>query len=231
MSIAQKLYKLQEIELEIESNEQVLSRCLGQIGESEALISARAKLSRIEQQIEDLGKEQHSVEWEVHDISTKVAAVREALYSGRIKNPKELTGLQQEEKGLEAKRNKLEERVLDIMEQTENMIAQLVDIKGELKAVEDEWRIKQLELKNQVEMIKGVLDQLKGKHQHILGGIDPGKVDYYYQLKKKKGWPVARIEQGTCCGCRISLSTAELQRARGEHMVECNSCRRILYLG
>jgi len=231
MNIAQKLYQLQEFELEIESNEQSLSRCLSRLGEGEALTRARAKLSNTQQQLEGLNQEQHSLEWEIGDIGTRIAAVREALYSGRVKNPKELAGLQQEEKGLGTQRDRLEERVLDIMEQAELVTADLANINSELETLEGEWQSQQQKLSAEIERLKKLISELKGKQQLVLAGIDSKMADYYYQLKKQKGWAVARVEQGTCRGCRISLSTAELQRARGEQLVECNSCRRILYLG
>ena len=54
----------------------------------------------------------------------------------------------------------------------------------------------------------------------------------YDSLRKTtKGRPVARVERGMCQGCRITLSTMELQRARSAQSgVRCNSCRRIIYL-
>ena len=45
----------------------------------------------------------------------------------------------------------------------------------------------------------------------------------------KQGRAVARIEQGACQGCRISLPTHVVQRARGGTvLVHCPSCERIL---
>jgi hypothetical protein len=231
MNIAQKLYQLQELELEIESNEQSLSRCTSQLGEGEALTRARAKLLETQQRLGELKQEQHSLEREIEDIGAKIAAVGEALYSGRVKNPKELAGFQQEEKGLGTQRDRLEERVLDIMEQAELVTAGLANINSELETLEGEWHSQQQKLSAEIERLKKLISEFKEKQQLVLAGIDSKMADYYYQLKKQKGWAVARVEQGTCRGCRISLSTAELQRARGEQLVECNSCRRILYLG
>jgi hypothetical protein len=160
----------------------------------------------------------------------KIAAAKETLYSGRIKNPKELSGLQHEADGLEARRRQLEDEALEVMEQGEEATASLATIESELKAVEDEWRNKQKKLSKEIARLKGELSQLKHKQQLVLAEIDPQATQFYYQLKKQKGQPVARVEQGMCCGCRLSLSTAELQRVRGNALVQCSSCRRILFL-
>ena len=230
MSTAQKLYQLQEIELEIESDEKALSRCLGRLGESEVVKGVRSRIQSARQQLTGLEQKQHSAEWQIEDIETKLTAVKEALYSGRVKNPKELASLQQEEKSLEVQRDRLEEGALETMEQVEVVTADLAALNSELGELEDGWRSQQQELSAEIERLKKSISLLKEKQKLALVGIDDRTIDYYNQLKKQKGWAVAKIEQGTCRSCRISLSTAELQRARGEQIVECNSCRRILFL-
>ena len=230
MSIARKLYQLQEIEFEIESKEQALAQCLSQLGESRAVAQLRAKQEKEQQHLEELSRQQHSAEWEIEDLGTKLAAAKETLYSGRIRSPKELASLQNEVDGLEVRRDQLEERTLETMEQVELATDNLTAISNELGASESEWRSQQQRLSAEIEQLKDLLSELEGKRQQMLAGIDSQTIDFYNQLKKQKGWAVAKVEQGTCRGCRITLSTAELQRARGEQLVECNSCRRILFL-
>ena len=230
MSIAQKLYQLQEIELEIESEEKALSQCLGRIGESGAVNRIKSGVQSAREQLAGLEQQQHSAEWQIEDIEAKLTAVKEKLYSGRVINPKELASLQQEERSLEVQHDRLEEKALETMEQVEVATADLVALNNELGELEDEWRNQQQELLAEIEKLKKSISELKEKRELALSGIDAGTIDYYNQLKKQKGWAVAKIEQGTCRSCRISLSTAELQRARGNQLVECNSCRRILFL-
>ncbi len=230
MNTAQKLYQLQQIEQEIESGQQLLARLKSRLGDSPALISAREKVASAAAYLENLKKEQQSLEWEVEDIRGKLAVTRESLYSGRIRNPKELSDIQQEEKLLEARRNQFEERVLELMEQSESAAARLNEAKKELAAVEKEWQSQQQDLAEQIKKTTASLAVLGEKQREARAAAGPEAAEYYSRLKQRKGWPIARIEQGTCCACRISLSTAELQRARGEQLVECASCHRILCL-
>ncbi len=230
MNVSRQLSQLQGIELEIESKEQALDESTHQLGESEALVRAQAKLSTAQQHLEELKKKQQSQEWEVDDLGAKIAAAKETLYSGRIKNSKELSSLQHEVSGLEARRRLLEDEALGVMERAEEATASLATMESEFKAAEDEWRNKQKKLAKEIARLKDELSQLKHKQQLVLAEVDPGATQFYYQLKKQKGQPVARVEQGMCCGCRLSLSTAELQRVRGNSLVQCSSCRRILFL-
>jgi|TARA_B100002003_G_C13932571_1_gene452976 predicted nucleic acid-binding Zn-ribbon protein len=230
MNVSRQLYELQSIELEIESKEQVLDESTSQLGESEALVQARDIFSTKQQYLEELKGKQQSQEWEVDDLVAKIAATKKTLYSGQIKNSKELASLQHEVSGLEARRCQLEDEELEVMDQVEKATAKLATTESGLRIEEDKWRNQQKKLSEEIERLKDELSQLKHERQLSLAEIDPGTVDFYCQLKKQKGQSVARIEQGTCGGCRLSLSTAELQRVRGNSLVHCSSCRRILFL-
>jgi predicted nucleic acid-binding Zn-ribbon protein len=230
MIIAQRLYQLQEIEVEIESAQKTLSACLGKLGESDRLIAARAKLISIQKKLEELKKKQRETEWAIDDGSAKLHKANDDLYSGRIKNPKELTCLQQETKVMEFQQGQLEEKVLETMAQVDTVVAEQATQAVYLQATETEWRSEQAELAVEIQQLKNKISELNNKRQLMAAEIESQALDFYLQLKAKKGLAVAKIEQGMCRGCRISLSTSELQRVRVGHMVECSSCHRILYL-
>ena len=230
MSVAKQLYELQEVDLELESQEQALQRLVGQLGESEAVINLRGRLGSENQRLEELGRKQHSLEWEVEDITTKIARGEEELYSGRIKNPKELASLQQDVGMLKGRRRELEDRVLEIMERVEVTTANTNTLGSELETLETEWQNQQQKLKTDLEQLETVLANLRQKRETMVIQIDHELVGFYGELRGQKGTAVARVEQGVCRGCRISLSNAELQRARGGNMIQCTSCGRILFL-
>jgi predicted nucleic acid-binding Zn-ribbon protein len=230
MSIAKQLYQLQEVELEIETNEQALKQIASQLGENQVVVRVQTKLAQEQQSLDELRRQQHSAEWEIDDITTKLRTAEEELYSGRIRNPKELTSLQHEVEGLKAKRGQLEDKALEIMDQVEHAEASVATISGELKTVEAEWQSQQQQLSTDMERLKTILADLKQKQQLNSAKIDHQAVQFYGELKKQKGQAVAKVEQGICRGCRISLPTAELQRARSGNLVQCGSCGRLLFL-
>ena len=230
MSVVKQLYQLQEVDLELESNEQALDLISSQLGESEAVIGARNKLTSERQRLEELTRQQHSIEWEIDSITTKLTTDEEELYSGRIRNPKELASLQHEIDGLKAKRNQVEDQTLEIMEQVELATKSVATIDSELRTLEAEWQSRQKQLSADLEQLKTVLASLKHKRQLLATDIDPQAVEIYHELKKLRGIAVAKVEQGICRGCRISLPVTELQRARSGSLVRCSSCGRILFL-
>jgi len=230
MSIAKQLYQLQEVELEIGSDEQALAQIASQLGESQAVTKAQTELKLEQQHLEELGRQQHSVEWETEDIVNKLTSAEEKLYGGKVSNPKELTNLQHEVKGLIVRRNQLENKTLDIMDRVELSTTSVATLSSKLKTVEAEWHSRQQQLSTDMEQLKAALSDLKHKRQLLSAQIDPQAIEFYQELKKQKGQAVAKVEQGICRGCRISLPTSELQRAKGDNLVQCSSCGRILVL-
>lgn len=230
MSVARQLYQLQELDLEIESQEQALSQVTSQLGESQVVLRVQSQLQLEQQRLEELRRKQHSAEWELEDLATKLTTAEETLFSGRVKNPKELTNLQHEVEVLKAKRNQIEEKALEIMEQVELSETSVARINSELETVKAEWHRQQQELSDSVERLKAILSDLRHKQQLLLKEISPQAIELYQGLRKGKKAAVARVEQGICRGCRISLPTTDLQRARSGDLIKCSSCGRILFL-
>jgi len=230
MKVAKQLYQLQEVDLELESNEQALNQIASQLGESQAVLRTQAKLKLEHQRLEELKREQHSAEWEIDDLITKLSTAEEKLYSGSIRNPKELTNLQHEIDGLKTKRDRLEDKALELMDQVELTETSIASLSSQLKRLEAEWQRQQQQLSSRLEQLKTILSDLKHKRQLLLAKTDPQAVEFYHELKTQKGTAVAKVEQGICRGCRISLPTTELQQARSGNLVQCSSCGRILFL-
>jgi predicted nucleic acid-binding Zn-ribbon protein len=230
MTVAKQLYQLQEVDLEIESGERALKEVKGQLGESQTAIKTRKELGLEQKQLEDLSHQQHSAEWEIDDINTKLAAAEEQLFSGKVKNPKELTNLQHEVEAFKTRRDKLEEKALEIIDRVEQSEARVAKIKSELEKLTAEWQRQQKQLNDEMKRLEATLAELKAKRQRLASEIDPSAFEFYQRLRKGKGIAVARVEQGICRGCRISLPTTDLQQARSGNLVQCSSCGRILFL-
>jgi len=229
MSIARQLYQLQEFDLEIESDEQAMNQMVSQLGENRAVVSAQQSLASEQKQLDELMHRQRSAEWEIDDLVNKLKAVEEQLYGGKINNPKELTSLQHEVDLLKAKRDQMEAGTLEIMDQAELVEARVAEAGSELKKLEIEWGNQQQQLSADIEALKSKIAELSQKRQTAATEIDSQALEVYDKLRKQRGQAVARVEQGICRGCRISLPFSDLQQVRSGNLVQCSSCGRILY--
>jgi predicted nucleic acid-binding Zn-ribbon protein len=230
MSTAQQLYHLQEIDLDIESGHKNLQVMTGQIGESQALITGRAELDMEKQHLEAIQKQQHSLEWEADDISAKIKVAGDELYSGRIRIPKELSNLQHDIELLKTNRGKIEDKILELMEDVDSRTKKLSGLIKNFGDIERKWRSEQQKLAVDIEQLKSQLSNLEQQRLLFIRSLDQDVIDQYEDLKDKMKTAVARVTQGICSGCRMQLPTTDLHRVRSGNIVHCSSCGRILYL-
>ena len=231
MTLAKRLYELQQIDLEIQEKQEALDEISGQLGESEALLKARAELLSEEEHLAEVEKQQRDVEWQTEDLRTSIAQINEKLYGGKVKNPKELLPLEQEMGSFKTNLRQKEDKVLDLMTEAE-ATQDRIRLKTErLRKLEGEWQQEQGDLAQRQVETGSQLSDLGQKRESVVSEIDRQAIELYEGIRLKKGQAVVRVEQGRCQGCRLNLSVSELQRARAGSPVQCSTCGRILYLG
>ena len=153
------------------------------------------------------------------------------LYSGKVTNVKELGSLQDEFEQLKSKQQQKDDRVLEVMGEVEAAQHSLRAQEEGLKQREPQWRQKQEALAQERSVLEAAVSQLKEKRERLAAGIEPNNLRVYEGLRgTKQTKVVARVEQGRCQGCHLSMSIAELRLVRGHGLVQCSSCHRILFL-
>ena len=218
--------------MEIEAKGEALTAVESQLGESEALAEGRALLAKDQERLAELEKVQRLCEWEVEDTRSKTAQLEDKLYSGSVRNPKELVSLQEQVEHLKKTRRGQEDRRLDIMAEAETTQNRVAAKSEELERMEENWRQEQSALSQEQAELKAMLASLEQKRGELEARIDGASLGLYHDLRGgRQGRAVAKVEQGMCQGCRLVLSMTELQRARmAQELVQCSSCQRILYL-
>jgi hypothetical protein len=225
-----QLYELQQLELDIEQKQGRLRQIQVQLGDREAVAQAEAKLEQERQNLAGLNREQRDAEWQVEDVTAKAKTMEDKLYSGQVRNSKELLGMQKELETLKAKQRQLEDKVLDIMSQAEESASRLASREGELAGEMHLWQESQGRLRAEQAELELALAELEERRSRLRYQINSAHLSLYDRLRPDKlGQAVARVEQGMCLGCRISLPMSIVQRVRlGDEIVQCSSCNRIL---
>jgi len=230
MTLVKRLYDLQQIDLDIQREQEALDEISRHLGESKALLKARADFLAEQEHLAETEKKQRDLEWEIEDLRTSIAQVNTKLYSGANKNPKELVSLEKEVEIFKAKLREKEDSLLDLMAETE-MIQDKMRLDGErLKKLEVEWKEEQKALAQKQTKVENRLSDLSQKRQSVASEITKQTLDLYEGIRLRKGQAVVKVAQGRCHGCHLTLSMNEWQRARAGDLAQCSSCGRILYL-
>jgi len=232
MNKAKQLYELQEVDLEIQHKAEVLTQVKSQLGRDDDLVAARSALDTAKKHLADLEHQQKTEDWELDDLGSKIAAVEKKLYGGSMKNPRELTGFQQDLEMLKAQRGEREDKLLAIMMDVETAQQDVSRKTSEFAALEKYWNENQQKLSHQQTELEAELAKLEQKRELIVGQTDSASLGLYEEMRwARQGLAVAKVMQGRCQGCRISLPMSDQQRARmGHELVQCSNCGRILYL-
>lgn len=230
MGLSKSLYELQQIDLELQRKQQLLDETERNLGESEALIEARAQFASLKSHLAGVETKQKDADWEVEDLANKVKQLKDKLYGGTVKNPKELVSLEHEREILQKQLREKEDALLDLMAEAESTRDKLRQGSQSLKETESKWRQEQEVLLQKQAQLKKELTELNHRRDILFAQLDPSSAQLYEQVKSMKGQAVVRVEQGRCQGCRITLAVSEWQRVRTGVIVHCSNCGRILHL-
>ncbi len=230
MEITRQLYQLQEFDIEIEKAEQSLALKTGQVGKRDILDAIKDKLAAAQKHLDELKHQRHDAEWQLDDLLSKIAATEQQLYGGKVTNPKELSGLQHETNTLKARSDEIQDKALGIIELVEAAENDVSAISEEYKTTEEEWHREQKQLTGEIEQLQASLANLKQERGQLAGQIDATVIALYEKIRRQKKQAVAKVEQGICRACRISISASALQRARSGQPVQCDTCGRILFI-
>jgi predicted nucleic acid-binding Zn-ribbon protein len=230
MSLPEQLYKLQQIDLELQGKQQELNDVENRLSDNKALLAAESKLASQKEQLEDVKKKQESSEWELEDVQEKVKRIDSKLYSGTTKDPKELVNLEKEVKVLKSKISTNEDALLGLMSQVEEIEAKVRTSGEEFERLKREWQERQETLGKRKTEIETGLAKLRENRDGLAQQIDSEALDIYERIRLTRGQAVVKVERGRCQGCHITVSTSQWQKAKAGDLIQCNSCSRILHV-
>jgi hypothetical protein len=230
MSLAGQLYKLQQLDLELQKKQQELNEVENQLSDNKALVVAESKAASQKEQLEDAKRKQKSSEWELEDLQEKVRQIDSKLYSGKTKDPKELVNLEKEDKGLKSQIRTKEDALLGLMSQVEELEAKVKTTAEELERLKREWEQRQETFRPRKSEIETMLAKLRGDRNGLAQQIDSEAFNIYERIRLAMGQAVVKVERGRCLGCHITVPTSQWQKAKVGDLIQCNNCSRILYL-
>lgn len=226
------LYDLQVVDLEIDEVERSLRVVKNALGESEELRSARESLAQASGWQAELRRRLRKLELDLEEMIEKRETSEKTLYSGEVRSPKELTGLEQEVQLLKRRQVEVEDEALEVMSQLETANERLDMERERLERLEIEWSEEQAELKEKQATLSSRHTLLKERQESLREAIDTEDLATYEDLRRRKARQgVALVQNGVCQGCGVVVSTSKVTTVlRGEELVQCANCERILYL-
>lgn len=231
MSTILKLYELQQIDNDILKKEKRFSEIKRELADDAAQRKLEGIYKEAEAKKEGILSEQKSLEWDLGGVTEKYNKDKTTLYSGQVRNPKELAGLQQDVDSLKARVDKLEEKDLELMELLDEAQKEADVLKAELDSLKAKRSEAAVKLNAEKDGLEAALAKLYADKKEHRDALDAQTLDLYDTTLKQKGQAVCKLEQGVCRGCGIMASPTCLKQIRSGQIVKCSNCGRILHYG
>ena len=161
-------------------------------------------------------------------IKDEIASSDQRLYSGSIRNPKELGDLQAKVASLRRLLEKREEQLLEAMIALEDAEAAQSAAQENLVHVEAKWGEDQVALKAEREELAGRLGAIAAERGALLPHIQRDLSLYQSLRKTKGGLAVTMMRGGACTACGMEIPPGRLEHGRKTGLLSCGNCERIL---
>jgi predicted nucleic acid-binding Zn-ribbon protein len=193
--------------------------------------STRDLIIAAETEKADIKHELSKSEIDVEQVVTRIEKDEKRMASGTA-SPKELEQMQHELASLNKRRSELEEIELEVMVRVDGIDDRIKSLSAE----RDQFKLKMAELdaqktKELTDIAEAVLSA-NSQRADIAVKISTEVVELYEKIKKTgDGIGAARLIEGKCDGCHLSINAVELSKIKetaADEIVRCEECRRIL---
>ena len=231
MTSTRRIYELSLLDEEIAAKEAALAEIERRLEDEDALNRARELTRAHENDLSALQREQREADALISDIQSRLGPLEKKAYSGAVTNPRELEALEQETKMLKGRLDKAEDTSLLLMDSVEKTEQTVGEDRRELAMLEEQREEEVQKLSSDKDHLESEVSKLSALRQETASSIDAAVMRLYESLRSSRGGvAVATIERGMCQGCRISLPSGAIQKARaGRDVVQCASCGKILF--
>lgn len=162
-------------------------------------------------------------------VQTEKQQVEKSLYSGTVRNNKEMTQIQGKIQQLQDRLEKQENCMMGIMETQETLERKIADHSERLMQMQSELKMKRRENTEHILRLTTQVKELMLVKNNLQERIPQDLLTIYGELKRKKGKAVAWLQGDICTGCRVAVPShliSEIQEAG--RLKYCETCGRLL---
>ncbi len=231
MSAALSLYRLQQVDSQIDHIQSRLKAIRQTLENDAELRAANDQSAAAENQLKEAERLLKQSEQEVEKQRIKLQQTEASLYGGAVHNPKELQDLQKDVVALKRHLEALEERELEAMVVVETTEKNSQNAKANLAQVTasrgDQFR----GLTAETETLNKDLERFSSERNAVIKDLAAQAIQEYEQLRKqRRGIAVTTVSDSACAACGTTLTASQQQNARSTNQLfHCPSCGRILY--
>jgi hypothetical protein len=225
---------------------QAIDTTLDQLRHRRANLPERTELKDVEAKRKALAEElaaavsvrdevagrQANLEKDIAASEARIVEIDKRMYSGEVTASRDLEAMTKEIAQIRSRVSTLEDHALEAMDEREPLDAAVAELEArDAGYVELAERLRAAISAAEVE-IDGEIAREEAARTSAATPVPPDLLAEYERLRSRLGGiGAARLEHGTCMGCRMKLPATELDRIKHQPpdaLVHCDQCGRIL---
>ncbi|MDI6703227.1 MAG: C4-type zinc ribbon domain-containing protein [bacterium] len=224
------LVNLQKTDLSIDKLEGTINDIPKKIEEwGREFKKKEADLETMKQGLETLTRDLRSKERKLISTNEDLKRYGEKIY--KVKTQKEMVALDHEIDLTRKEKDRLENRIIELMEETENLSLEIEKRERELNAEKERLAMREKEYQEKLSKNKKELDLLLTEKNGIVSKVRKDLLALYEKLRKNKNnLAIVPIKNEACQGCFMTIPPQVINEVKmNEKLIRCENCVRILY--
>jgi hypothetical protein len=221
---------LQHLDLEIARLQREVQRIPREIADEEQQLQAsRSAWDQARERLAALEQLRRRKERELEDVTAEQRKRQARLFE--IKTNQEYAAVLKEIEGLKERHSKLEDEILELFDQIEAAHAAARNESALFQERQRTFEQQRATREEELGRLQGELDRLQEERGRQANLVEPGLFQTYQRLLRSRGGvAVVPVKDGSCLGCHVALTPQTYNELRkGEVMLTCANCQRILY--
>lgn len=186
-------------------------------------------LSQIKSNLEDNKKDRTKFEKDILSIKEKISKKRDQL--SKATTNKEYQGLTQEIKFEEEAISKVEEKIIEKMLESDEILVQFQEKESEYNTIKEDYNKKIQDFKTDLSYQNQKLEEHNSKRDVIRKDIPANLMRVYDSLAVKKGGKsISFVESDFCGTCNVKIRPQLMSQIIASASINfCENCGRVLY--
>lgn len=225
------LYEVQKIDTEIARHERALAELDDGTAAAARLEELRAQSAEAETGFHSVESDLLDSELEMKGVEAKKKQIEDRLYSGRVRNPKELGDMESEVQMFKRQIDELTDRIIPLMDDLEQRRAAAAAAKDQIAQAESELAAIRETFETTGNRLREEIAALRQQRAEAASAVDPALLRRYEEVQRHRGDPaLVPIETNVCPSCHITIPSDTIRALERDLSVQtCESCGRIFY--
>ena len=228
----EKLWQFMQVDMEVDKFEEKMRQSENRqklIRQRNFLMEQQNNMKKLESNVADMQDRLAAVQDEAVRLEKSIRAIAEELRDNPPTTPQETN-----------ERMNAVRRIVDTLKRYETEVQKMRKDATEKDRQQKAIRAQAAKTKQEYDALKNIYDQefkrdtqtlneMRGKVEAESKKLPSDLLEKYRTIKQHCTPPMAKLINGQCSGCFMSLPSATLMALKGENVVLCDNCGRILY--